>query len=742
MSPPADAQTLSAEELPPSASLATAGPSFGSQFIAMTPTRVLDTRRGLGTTGGKPAARSVTDVVIRGVAGVAADATAVAVNLTATESTAPGFVQIFPTSASEVGSSSTLNVEYTNQTLANIALVAIGDGGRISIFTQAGAHLVLDVVGYFIATDDNVTGGRFVPVEPTRLLDSRIGAGAFNANPGDTKDCTDFPDWPQANKWFWTYYTQWGDVGNLDTNDNLVPCESLPGKSPETPPRAPRDLFKLGPNTPTRLKVRNVAQPPIDHASAVALNVTAVEAAQPGYVQLVGTGGLTPLGATSSLNVDRAGHTVANLVIVPIGDDGTVTVMAEHATHVIADVVGYFTDSTAALSRDGLFSPIQPVRFLDTRINRGTSGGFVEGGSAVTFGVGGRTHWAASNANAAFLNVTITQAAEPGFVQVFATGEATVGAFSNLNVTTAGQTVANAAIASVGAGDATVSVYTEGGAHVVADVAGYFIRDSATLLAVGDIASCSTTADEAVAALLFERDGTIATLGDTVYASGTAAEFLQCFDPAWGRLRGRIRPAAGNHDYLTAGGAAYYAYFGSAAGDPAKGYYSYEAGPWHVIVLNSNCAEVGGCSTGSAQDLWLHADLAAHPTKCTLAYWHHARFSSSAGHGSDATYQPFWQALYEGGADIVLNGHDHDYERFAPQTPDGQPDPTRGIRQFVVGTGGAPLYAFAATAPNSEVRNATTYGTLELTLTTSGYTWQFMPAAGGSFTDSGSDLCH
>ena len=145
---------------------------------------------------------------------------------------------------------------------------------------------------------------------------------------------------------------------------------------------------------------------------------------------------------------------------------------------------------------------------------------------------------------------------------------------------------------------------------------------------------------------------------------------------------------------------------------------------------------------GSAQEQWLRADLAAHPAACTLAYWHHPRFSSGASTATTPAWQPFWNALYDAGADVVLNGHDHDYERFAPQDPSGVADPARGIREFVVGTGGAEPLRFGTTQPNSEVRNATRYGVLKLTLHAAGYDWQFVPVAGQTFTDAGSGTCH
>jgi hypothetical protein len=197
----------------------------------------------------------------------------------------------------------------------------------------------------------------------------------------------------------------------------------------------------------------------------------------------------------------------------------------------------------------------------------------------------------------------------------------------------------------------------------------------------------------------------------------------------------------GDGEYETAGASGYFNYFGEAAGDPQEGYYSYDLGSWHVIVLNSNCSEVGGCGAGSAQERWLRSDLEANPSACTAAHFHHPRFSSSE-HGSSSAVAPFWEALYEAGADVVLSGHAHNYERFAPQTPSGQADPAQGIRQFVVGTGGRSLISFGAVQANSKVRIADTYGVIKLTLHPEGYEWQFVTAPGGMEADSGSASCH
>jgi len=265
--------------------------------------------------------------------------------------------------------------------------------------------------------------------------------------------------------------------------------------------------------------------------------------------------------------------------------------------------------------------------------------------------------------------------------------------------------------------------------------------DGVVLVGAGDIASCTSDGDEATARVLDGIEGTVFTLGDHAYEAGTPIEFAACYDPSWGRHKARTRPAPGNHDYLTASASGYFDYFGAAAGQRGKGYYAYRLGGWHVIVLNSNCAEVGGCEPGSPQERWLRGELTTRPVACTLAYWHHPRFSSGPN-GSDGTVAAFWQALYEHDAEVVLAGHDHLYERFAPQTPSGEPDPTRGIRQFVVGTGGGSQHRIEGPpVANSEVRNDDTFGVLKLTLRPTSYEWQFVPVAGRTFTDTGTGVC-
>ena len=219
-------------------------------------------------------------------------------------------------------------------------------------------------------------------------------------------------------------------------------------------------------------------------------------------------------------------------------------------------------------------------------------------------------------------------------------------------------------------------------------------------------------------------------------------EFQQCYDPSWGRYKARTAPAPGNHEYKTRGAAGYYVYFGATAGDPARGYYSYDLGSWHLVALNSECDEVGGCGPGSPQEEWLRRDLAASAKPCTLAYWHHPlRSSGRYAPGVDRT-GALWRALHEAGAEVVLNGHDHLYERFAPQDPAGARDDAFGLRQFTVGTGGARLYRVREVQPHSEVRYDGGWAVLGLTLRPDGYDWRFVPTPAAAFTDAGSASCH
>ena len=242
---------------------------------------------------------------------------------------------------------------------------------------------------------------------------------------------------------------------------------------------------------------------------------------------------------------------------------------------------------------------------------------------------------------------------------------------------------------------------------------------------------------EQTARLLDTIGGTVFTTGDNAYFTGSLRDFQTCYQPMWGRHKDRTRPVPGNHEYETDPTAAgYYQYFGPVAGPPGIGYYAYPLGDWHIIALNSAVA----IGPGSPQGRFLAADLAANTSKCTLAYFHHPLFTSGPNGRQMFTIE-LWRMLYDAGVDVIVNGHDHVYERFAPQTPDGVRDDARGIRQFTVGTGGAALYAFTTSAPNSERRIGNTFGVLKFTLMNDRYQWDFVPVPGGQ-TDTGSGTCH
>lgn len=258
----------------------------------------------------------------------------------------------------------------------------------------------------------------------------------------------------------------------------------------------------------------------------------------------------------------------------------------------------------------------------------------------------------------------------------------------------------------------------------------------------GDISSCSNTGDEATAKLLDAiPDGLVYNLGDDAYNNGTDAEFA-CYNATWGRHKSRTKPSAGNHEYNTSGATGYYKYFGAAAGDPSKGYYSFDYGAWHIIVLNSNISR----SVGSAQDTWLAADLAANPNQCTLAYWHHPLYSSTGGTGSGgvsiSSMKPYWDRLYAAHADLVLNGHRHFYERLKPMKPDGSYDPTNGITEIIAGSGGIGGGSETNLFPTHVTGDGSTFGVLKLWLYEDSFAWKFVPVAGKTYTDSGSTACH
>jgi len=254
------------------------------------------------------------------------------------------------------------------------------------------------------------------------------------------------------------------------------------------------------------------------------------------------------------------------------------------------------------------------------------------------------------------------------------------------------------------------------------------------LAGAGDIGMCGSSGPEATATLLDGIDGIVFTAGDNAYFQGSVQQFRDCYDPSWGRHKARTRPAPGNHEYESPGAAPYFSYFGPNAGPAGLGYYSFDAADWHVVSLNSSIP----MGPGSGQGVWLREDLAAHTSPCTAAIFHHPLFTVGPNGPTPAT-RDLWRVLYEAGVDIIISGHDHMYERFAPQTPDGVSDPQRGIREFVVGTGGAELYKFSRPLPNLET-SASIFGVLKLTLRQGSYDWQFL-GIDGSVPDSGHDVC-
>jgi hypothetical protein len=257
------------------------------------------------------------------------------------------------------------------------------------------------------------------------------------------------------------------------------------------------------------------------------------------------------------------------------------------------------------------------------------------------------------------------------------------------------------------------------------------------LVGAGDIASCGSSGAERTARLLDDIPGTVFTVGDNAYQSNKVHNPFPCYDKSWGRHKDRTRPVPGNHEYEGGYVDEYFDYFGRAAGDRGKGYYSYDLGEWHIIALNTMVR----ASPSSPQGKWLANDLAKNSRFCTLAYFHHPRFSSGPN-PVNGRAEVLWDALASAGVDVIVAGHDHLYERFAPMDPDGSRDDSTGMREFVVGTGGYSHYDFASNAENSEVRNNDTYGVLKLTLHDRSYDWQFVPVRGRHFTDNGSSSCH
>jgi hypothetical protein len=676
------------------------------------PARILDTRPDGVTVddqfarGGARPTGSTLELVVAGRAGVPAGATSVVLNVTVTEAQGTGVITVFPC---EAGRPTASNLNYVSNTnVANMVITKIAAGGRVCLFNTAATHLVVDVTGYFGGANTFTT-----LAAPARLLDTR---------PGTT------------------------------TIDGAFAGGGLPSAG---------DVLVL--------QVTGRAGVPAS-ASSVVLNVTVDQPQVAGFVTVYRCDAGLP--TASNLNY-VPGQTVPNAVASKLSAAGTVCLYNSGATHLIVDIAGYFAGKTVLVPLGA------PARLLDTRVGGATVDGAFSGtglrpsAGTIQLSVAGRAGIPA-NASAVVLNVTVDQSQANGFITVYPTGVGRPNT-SNLNYVV-GQTAPNAVVARLGSGG-SVCLFSLGATHLIVDVAGYLTGPAPAgggscpadpvaapapapapaapapsgdprIVAMGDVAcdpgssATATTCQQKATSDLGLNSGYAAVLplGDLQYQVGAYSAFLGSYDPSWGRLKAITKPAPGNHEYGTAGAAGYYQYFGSAAGDPQKGYYSYDIGNWHMVALNSNCGAVS-CSKGSPQETWLRADLAAHPVACTLVYWHHPLYSSGE-HGDNPSVAALYQAAFDGGADVALAGHDHDYERFSPQNAAGQVDAAGGVREFVVGTGGRSHYAIKTPKPNSEIRSDNTFGVLELTLHADSYDWKFRPVAGATFTDSGTQHCH
>ncbi|KQR16364.1 hypothetical protein ASF78_02935 [Cellulomonas sp. Leaf334] len=466
-----------------------AEPAVTSKYVPLAPTRILDTRVGLGAPLARPAAGALVEVQITGRGGVPeTGVAAVALNVVVTNPRQLGYVQALPTGRGTPGASSNINVFYPGQTASNLITVPVGDGGSISLYDVAGGDLVVDVSGYFAHTAQSADG-RYHALSPVRVVDSRDRTGlpaltpppgpTAPPYPGDVYNCGDFSTWAAANAAFWEYYPHYGDVFRLDGNNDLIPCESLSGKpsSPQPPP-APPGPPPFDPNPrPAPAETLTVQLTgrggvPSSDVSSVAMTVTATQSRSAGFIQVIPTGGGTPLGTTSNVNLTSAGQTVANLVVVPLGAGGNVSFYTSSGAHVIVDVVGYFTDQNATASSTGLFVPVTPGRLLDSR-----TGPAPAGGSQAALSPSGQLGVPTSGVSAVFVNATATQTTGAGYLQLFPEGRGVAGASSSVNFTGAGETVANASIGALGDGD-RVTLYTSTRAHMLVDVLGYFTSES------------------------------------------------------------------------------------------------------------------------------------------------------------------------------------------------------------------------------------------------------------------------
>jgi len=459
-------------------------PATASAFTPITPQRLVDTRTGLGGVGGRVGAESAIDVQVTGRLGVPTSATAVMMNITAVDAGGRGYVQVLPKGRATLRSSSTLNVDSPGQTIPNAAFAPLGDGGQLTVFTTLTTDIVIDVSGYFTPAS-SATAGRLVPVTPNRILDTRISLGwtppattvppttpptvtnpsvttappTTPGNPGDTKNCSDFANYAEAKAWFDTYFPLYGDIAKLDNNNDGIPCESLKG-APKFQMDARTEVVAA--TTIIPLQVAGRGGVPNEGVAAVVMNVTAVDPAGPGYVQVAPTP--VSIGASSNLNV-AAGRTIANLVVVPLGAGGKVDLYTTAHTELLADVVGYFTSSSAPNSSAGLFVPITPSRQLDSREPAPRSP--VAAGTVIETDVSD----VAPDAIAIAGNVTLTDSLQGGYLQV-AGPPIHPGASSNLNVAYDAQTIANAVVSPIAGG--LVDTFVNSPMHEILDVTGWF----------------------------------------------------------------------------------------------------------------------------------------------------------------------------------------------------------------------------------------------------------------------------
>lgn len=465
------AASILAVGAPVNATDVTVAASNASRLVTVAPARILDSRPGLvpddGVEGVIPPAGLI-NLQVTGRGNVPqSGVTAVVLNVTVIEATSVGFVQVFPTGIGTVGASSNLNIEYAGQIIPNQVTVPVGNSGQVSIYMQGGGHIAADVFGYFTPAVSS-TIGRFQPASTAvsnRALDTRDPLLVPVANPGDVKNCGDFATWDAAWRWFWTYQ-RYGDIAKLDGDGDNIPCNSLPGAKTVNPPVG---LFKLPGGGTFKL---GVDQPGGGIPSAVVANVTVVDATAPGFWQVLPTGGAA-FGSSSNLNINAAGQTASNQVVVPVAADGTITIFTQSGGHVIVDIAGTFTGTTSPDSTVGLFTAVTPNRLVDTRNAANTprlgplpQATIIDVTTANRFGV-------PAGAAAVALNATITDSLGAGFVQLYPTNGATPGSTSNLNTARAGQTIPNAAYTSL---DATgrFSIFVQAGGNVLADVAGWF----------------------------------------------------------------------------------------------------------------------------------------------------------------------------------------------------------------------------------------------------------------------------